>query len=66
MKKIKLTGKLSLNKETIAKLNDEQMGNVKGGGYTTNNLPQTQCRDNCDSFDQKSCGYTGLNCCANG
>ena len=31
MKKIQLKGKLSLNKETIAKLNDEQMGSVKGG-----------------------------------
>ena len=31
MKKVKFTGKLSLNKETIAKLNDEQMNAVKGG-----------------------------------
>lgn len=31
MKKIKLDGKLKLNKETIAKLNDEQMNEVKGG-----------------------------------
>ncbi len=31
MKKVTLTGKLSLNKETIAKLNDAQMNNVKGG-----------------------------------
>ncbi len=41
MKKIKLNGKLSLNKETIAKLNDNQMSDVKGGatdtcGNTTN------------------------------
>lgn len=35
MKKIKLKGKLSLNKETIAKLNDEQMGNVIGGDVFT-------------------------------
>lgn len=35
MKKIKLSGKLSLNKETIAKLNDEQMGSVKGGDFTS-------------------------------
>lgn len=32
-KKIKLDGKLKLNKETIAKLNDEQMGEVKGGAF---------------------------------
>jgi natural product precursor len=31
MKKVKFTGKLSLNKETIAKLNDEQMNMIKGG-----------------------------------
>jgi len=31
MKKVKLTGKLSLKKETIAKLNGEQMNTVKGG-----------------------------------
>ena len=31
MKKIKFTGKLSLNKETIAKLNGEQMGSINGG-----------------------------------
>lgn len=43
MKKIKLDGKLKLNKETIAKLNDEQMNGVKGGllsitaGCTKNN-----------------------------
>ena len=31
MKKVKFDKKLSLNKETIAKLNNNQMGNVKGG-----------------------------------
>lgn len=31
MKKVKFEGKLNLNKETIAKLNDEQMNVVKGG-----------------------------------
>ena len=31
MEKIKLDGKLKLNKETIAKLNDDQMNGVKGG-----------------------------------
>jgi natural product precursor len=32
MKEIKFEGKLNLKKETIAKLNDEQMGELKGGG----------------------------------
>jgi len=31
MKKIKFEGKLSLNKETIAKLNDDGMNSIKGG-----------------------------------
>lgn len=31
MKKIKLSGKLSLNKETIARLNQQQMGAMVGG-----------------------------------
>ncbi len=31
MKKLKLTGKLSLNKETVAKLSDNQMNDAKGG-----------------------------------
>ena len=35
MKKVNLTGKLSLRKETVAKLNDEQMNFLKGGGGPT-------------------------------
>ena len=31
MKKIKINGKLSLNKETVSKLSDDQMKNVNGG-----------------------------------
>lgn len=31
MKKIKLDGRLSLNKETITTLNSDQMNGVKGG-----------------------------------
>lgn len=31
MKKVKFTGKLSLNKETVTKLNDEQMKKINGG-----------------------------------
>lgn len=34
MKKVKFEGKLSLNKVTVAKLNDEQMKKVVGGGQT--------------------------------
>ena len=34
MKKLKLNGKLSLNKETISKLNDDQMNKLMGGETT--------------------------------
>jgi natural product precursor len=34
---MKLNGKLSLNKETIAKLNDDQMNGVKGGLFSISN-----------------------------
>ena len=35
MKKVTLTGKLSLNKETLSTLNDFQMTTVKGGDDPT-------------------------------
>ncbi|MBS1651129.1 MAG: class I lanthipeptide [Bacteroidetes bacterium] len=38
MKKVKFKGKLSLNKETITKLNNEQMANVNGGGTNSQNI----------------------------
>lgn len=36
MKKIKIEGKLSLNKQTIAKLDSLEMGKVKGGYWPSN------------------------------
>jgi natural product precursor len=33
MKKVKLNGRLSLNKETVSRLNDNQMESIKGGGF---------------------------------
>jgi hypothetical protein len=50
MKKVKFTGKLSLNKETVTKLNDAQMGVVKGGeeaGGLSWFKPKSRC---CGSF----------------
>ncbi len=38
MKKQKMTRKISLNKETIAKLGNEEMGSVKGGDFTTTTI----------------------------
>jgi natural product precursor len=37
MKKVKFESKLSLNKETIAKLNQNQMQNLKGGANGKDN-----------------------------
>lgn len=42
MKKVKITGKLSLNKETIAKLNEDQMNRIKGGLTETSEQVCTQ------------------------
>ncbi len=43
MKKVKFTGKLSLNKETVTKLNDAQMNNVKGGELWSFGACTRQC-----------------------
>lgn len=73
MKKIKLDGKLSLNKETIAKLNDEQMNGVKGGLlsiWSCVNGGSRCCPDPGNSTPQNpdTCGSTGSYnwSCANG
>ena len=41
MKKVNLNGKLSFKKETIAKLNDEQMNSLNGGAT---NLTYQTCK----------------------
>ncbi len=38
MKKIKIQGKLSLNKSTIASLNREELNEVKGGASTKSEM----------------------------
>ncbi len=47
MKKLKLTGKLSLNKETVARLNDSQMNHVKGGYVEAQTKQKTKCKACC-------------------
>lgn len=57
MKKIRFTGKLSLNKETVSKLNQEQMNQVVGGSLrcitaascNTCGCPPPQTMDGCFS-----------------
>ncbi len=61
MKKVKFNGKLSLNKETIAKLNDEQMNVVNGGatarGCTTLARSCNTCVVNCTVVSNpQTCG----------
>ncbi|MCD6020036.1 MAG: hypothetical protein K0S53_3157 [Bacteroidetes bacterium] len=64
MKKVTFTGKLSLNKETIAKLNNEQMSAVKGGGRTDAcTLPVGSCVTDATCVEHCSgaggtCSYT--------
>ena len=56
MKKIKLNNKLQLNKETVARLNDEAMRNVNGGEQILWTL--LWCKkesDNCLTHDGLSC-----------
>ncbi len=51
-KNIKLNGKLSFNKETIAKLNDNQMSKIEGGSdvFCTNG-----CTVGCPTYPRKNC-----------
>lgn len=51
-KKLNLTGKLNLNKETIVKLNQENEKNILGGGILT--LKQT-CKDSCGCTTPSNC-----------
>ncbi|MCF6297674.1 MAG: class I lanthipeptide [Flavobacteriaceae bacterium] len=57
MKKLKLTGKLSLNKETVARLSDSQMNDAKGG---KNFL--SLGRD-CSTINDTACGAGGSQTC---
>jgi natural product precursor len=63
MKKVKLTGKLSLNKETIANLTNKEMNNVKGGSLPNDcntyipNCKPTTVRPNCATSCPADC-YT--------
>ena len=52
MKKLKLTGKLSLNKETVARLSDNQMDDARGGkNFLSLGKECTQINDDCAGGD---------------
>ena len=44
--KIKLNKGLSLSKESLAKLQEDQMAHVKGGKLFSSSGPNCTCRDN--------------------
>ncbi len=54
MKKKDVSKKLEINKETIARLNENGMNDVKGGMWTG---PQITCLTVCNGIDYKSFCY---------
>jgi molybdenum cofactor biosynthesis enzyme len=50
MKKAKFEGKLSLNKETVSRLNDFQMNGVKGGSVVYANTAKCYVLENTWKF----------------
>lgn len=69
MKKIKFTGKLSLNKETIARLDDQQMNAINGGYYKTDepacNQVTTDCQPatiTCNALTEHRCVIRTYTC----
>ena len=57
MKKLKLEGKLNLNKETIAKLNDDQMSDLKGGGNILTDRSACNIRIECTKPTPHTLGF---------
>ncbi len=47
MKTKKVSKRLMLNKETVSRLNGQDMNTVKGGSYTVCTCP-TGCKNTCD------------------
>ncbi len=52
MKKLKLNSKLSLNKETISGLNENQMNDVRGGGVLSIGKHCTHAHNGCFGTDR--------------
>jgi hypothetical protein len=64
MKKVKFNGKLSLNKETIANLNNDNLENIKGGAGPTGSC-SCDCTKTCPCTNMESaCKTTSVNDCA--
>jgi len=65
MKKLNVKGKLSLGKETIAKLNGEQMNNIVGGTTGRTCSVSGTCWDGITNICESTCfAFQGtLSCC---
>lgn len=66
MSKLKLTGKLSLNKETVAELTKEQLAKLNGGicNYTTINGESCTGGVGCSGTDKTNTPGLPPDCCA--
>jgi hypothetical protein len=62
MKKIKTKSKLQLNKETVAKLENEEMTNVQAGNAETYPTFVGNCTHNCTATDFCCTGSYDLPC----
>ncbi|NHN25053.1 hypothetical protein FIA58_005115 [Flavobacterium jejuense] len=60
MKKLKFSGKLNLNKETVAKLTEDQMKNISGG-YPILGIPSNI--ENLGGTMEWAVGTSGRNTC---
>jgi natural product precursor len=50
MKKIKFESKLTLKKETVARLSEEKMNHLKGGAFTIRNCPTSIQQSLCNGM----------------
>lgn len=61
MKKLKLNSKLSLNKETVSSLNEDQMNDIRGGkkGFLSIGAHCTHADNGCYGSDHTDSAFCG-------
>ena len=59
MKKLKLPKTLLLNKKTVSMLNDNELSQFEGGGFTYSVSTGANCRS-CKSPNGTGCSTTGI------
>ena len=62
-KKIKLGTKLTLSKERLNKLNEEQLSHFMGGRMALATKYTSGGNGNCSTFDSACCSVTATSCC---